>query len=165
MPLVLAAKMNEPPEKAYFESAVRPLLRDTDFVFGEADQIAKRLLLSSARCLLFPIRWEEPFGIVMIEAMACGTPVIAFRCGSVPEVIDDGESGRIVDSVAEAVAAVERLGDLDRRRVRATFETRFSARRMAEDYVDLYRGLAGVRTEAAHLRRVRGTELGLQVVA
>jgi glycosyltransferase involved in cell wall biosynthesis len=88
--------------------------------------------------LLFPIDWPEPFGLVMIEAMACGTPVIAFNRGSVPEVIDDGVSGFIVHDEATAIAAVDRLGELDRATVRATFDRRFTARRMAEDYLDLY---------------------------
>jgi glycosyltransferase involved in cell wall biosynthesis len=91
--------------------------------------------------LLFPIQWEEPFGLVMIEAMACGTPVLAFGEGSVPEVIDDGLSGIIVHSVPEAVAAYPELVALDRREVRRVFDERFTVRRMAEDYVSLYRGL------------------------
>jgi glycosyltransferase involved in cell wall biosynthesis len=90
---------------------------------------------------LFPIDWPEPFGLVMIESMACGTPVIAFNRGSVPEVIDDGLSGFIVHDEAMAIAAVDRLGELDRQTVRQTFDQRFTARRMAEDYLDLYEEL------------------------
>ena len=102
----------------------------------------------------------------MIEAMACATPVIAFRCGSVPEIVDHGLSGFIVDNEDQAVDAVSRLGELDRHRVRAAFDARFTADRMAADYVQLYRDLPGARTDAARLRRERGeeTELHLQVV-
>ena len=98
--------------------------------------------------LLFPIDWPEPFGLVMIEAMACGTPVIAFPCGSVPEVIDHGVTGFVVTSMQEAAAAVEQAAALDRAAVRATFERRFSARRMAEDYIEVYMrlGSGGNRT-------------------
>src|SRR5207244_1506743 len=94
--------------------------------------------LGQARALLFPIDWPEPFGLVLIEAMACGTPVIAFRRGSVPEVIEDGVTGFVVDDVDAAVTAVERIPTLNRRRCREVFEERFSARRMAEDYVAIY---------------------------
>ncbi len=138
IPLVLAAKMNEPPEKAYFESAVRPLLRDTDFVFGEADQIAKRLLLASARCLLFPIRWEEPFGIVMIEAMACGTPVVALRGGAVEEVVDHGVTGIICDDPAELPAAIAAADDLDPAACRRRVVERFSVDQLGAGYEAAY---------------------------
>ena len=110
--------------------------------------------MSGAHALLFPIDWPEPFGLVMIESMACGTPVIAFNRGSVPEVIDDGVSGFIVHDEATAVAAVDRLGELDRGEVRGQFERRFTARRMAEDYVDLYEELCLER--APRLRAVTG---------
>jgi glycosyltransferase involved in cell wall biosynthesis len=102
----------------------------------------KEKFLAGAAALLFPIDWPEPFGLVMIEAMACGTPVIAFRSGSVPEVIDQGVTGYIVEDEDDAVAAITRLADLDRRTVRARFEERFSARRMAQDYVRNYKALA-----------------------
>jgi glycosyltransferase involved in cell wall biosynthesis len=92
--------------------------------------------------LLFPIDWPEPFGLVMIEAMACGTPVVAFRRGSVPEVIDEGVTGFIVDNEEQAIAAIHRIGELDRRRVRAVFEQRFTARRMAEDYIGHYHSIS-----------------------
>jgi glycosyltransferase involved in cell wall biosynthesis len=94
--------------------------------------------------LLFPIDWPEPFGLVMIEAMACATPVIAYRRGSVAEIVDHGSTGFIVDDEAGAIAAVARLGELDRRRVRAGFEERFSSRRMAHEYVRHYRALTGL---------------------
>jgi glycosyltransferase involved in cell wall biosynthesis len=112
---------------------------------GEVDEAGKQELLAGAAALLFPIRWEEPFGLVMIEAMACGTPVIAYREASVPELIDDGVSGFVVDNVEEAVAAVSRLPEIDRRQVRAVFERRFTARRMAEDYVRHYQTLISGR--------------------
>jgi glycosyltransferase involved in cell wall biosynthesis len=101
----------------------------------------------------------------MIEAMACGTPVIAWNCGSVPEVIDDGVSGFIVDDEAAAAAAVSRLGMIDRAKVRAAFEQRFTVERMAADYLAVYRSLAGVRRDAARLRRAGGDERSLQAVA
>ena len=109
---------------------------------GEINDQQKPAFLSGAHALLFPIAWPEPFGLVMIEAMACGTPVIAFRAGSVPEVIDEGVTGPIVSGEAEAVAATKRLDQFDRAKVRATFERRWTARRMAEDYVDLYQAQA-----------------------
>src|SRR5262249_46073635 len=110
---------------------------------GEISEANKGDFLGNARALLFPIDWPEPFGLVMIEAMACGTPVIAFRHGSVPEVIDEGVTGFVVDDVAGAVRAVEKVGGLDRGRCRAVFERRFSAARMARDYQAVYQRLAG----------------------
>ena len=109
---------------------------------GEIGELEKARFLGEARALLFPIDWEEPFGLVMIEAMAYGTPVIAFGRGSVPEVIDDGVSGFIVHTVEEAVRALARLDSLDRTAVRAQFETRFTVERMARDYVDVYERIA-----------------------
>ena len=108
---------------------------------GEINEQNKNEFLGEARGLLFPIDWPEPFGLVMIEAMACGTPVLAFRCGSVSEIIDEGVSGMIVETIEEAIAAVPRLMTMDRRVVRKQFELRFSAARMASDYVHLYRRL------------------------
>ena len=109
---------------------------------GEVNDKVKESFLGGAAALLFPIDWPEPFGLVMIEAMACGTPVIAFRSGSVPEVVDEGITGFVVDGEAEAIQAVGRLDDLDRRQVRTHFEQRFAAKRMAEEYLRLYRMLA-----------------------
>ena len=109
---------------------------------GEIDDRGKQDFLSNAAALLFPIDWPEPFGLVMIEAMACGTPVIAYRRGSVSEVVEDGVTGFIVDDEQGALQAINRLPQLDRRRVRAEFERRFTARRMAEDYVRHYQMLA-----------------------
>jgi glycosyltransferase involved in cell wall biosynthesis len=107
-------------------------------ILGEVNDTGKAELLRGAAALLFPIDWPEPFGLVMIEAIACGTPVIAFCRGSVPEVIDEGTTGFIVDNEEEALAAIRRVPDLDRRTVRATFERRFTARRMANDYLRIY---------------------------
>ena len=103
-----------------------------------ANERTKESFLANAIALLFPIDWPEPFGLVIIEAIACGTPVIAFRRGSVPEIIEDGVTGFIVDNEAQALQAIERTGELDRKRVRAAFERRFTARRMAEDYLRHY---------------------------
>ena len=166
-PLKIAAKIDNV-DKAYWEAEIAPLINlhpNIHFV-GEINEAQKADFLGGASALLFPIDWPEPFGLVMIEAMACATPVIAFRCGSVPEIIDHGVSGFIVDTEDQAVEAVSRLGELDRRGVRAAFDARFTADRMAADYVSLYHGLPGARTDAARLRRERGdeAELHLQVV-
>ncbi|WP_407352533.1 glycosyltransferase family 4 protein [Luteimonas sp. R10] len=143
LPLKIAAKVDSV-DRAYFQDRIAPLLDDPSIEFiGEIGDHQKSEFLGNARALLFPIDWPEPFGLVMIEAIACGTPVIAWRCGAVPEIIDDGVTGRIVDSEAEAVAAVSEVAAFDRGRIRATFERRFSSRAMAEAYVALYRRLAG----------------------
>ena len=128
---------------------------------GEIGEREKNAFLGGAAALLFPIDWPEPFGLVMIEAMACGTPVVAFRCGSVPEVMRDGVSGYVVESIDEAVAATARAVELPRARVRAYFEERFSAPRMAEDHVAIYEALI----EGARVRRGRGrTAFGLAAI-
>jgi glycosyltransferase involved in cell wall biosynthesis len=143
MPLRIAAKVPRG-ERRYFKKRLEPQI-DGDQVrlIGEVDDEAKQKFLAGASALLFPIDWPEPFGLVMIEAMACGTPVIAYRAGSVPEVVDDGVTGFVVDGEAEAVQAVKRLGELDRRQVRAHFEQRFTAKRMAEEYFRHYEMLVG----------------------
>ena len=125
----------------YFDRRVRPLLGPDATYLGPVDDARKGDLLGGARALLFPIDWPEPFGLVMIEAMACGTPVVAWDRGSVPEIVEDGVTGFIVSSEAEAVAALGRVGRLDRARIRGRFEERFTAERMARDYVALYRRL------------------------
>ncbi len=136
--LKVAAKVDVA-DRAYYESEVAPLLTDANVEFiGEINDAQKPEFLSGAKALLFPIDWPEPFGLVMIEAMACGCPVIAFRRGSVPEVMDDGVTGFIVDDVDAAIAATRRLGELDRANVRRVFERRWTARRMAEDYLAVY---------------------------
>ena len=141
LPLKIAAKVDRV-DQAYFDEVIRPLLRDPLIEFvGEIGEQGKAAFLGGARTLLFPIDWPEPFGLVMIEAMACGTPVIAYHRGSVPEVLEDGWTGFMVDDVAGAVAAVEKLDRLDRNLIRARFEQRFTARRMAKDYVEAYSAL------------------------
>lgn len=148
MPIRIAAKV-DPANRAHFEQQIEPLLRQPHVEWlGEIGEAEKSHFLGGAHALLFPIQWPEPFGLVMIEAMACGTPTIAFREGSVPEVLEDGVTGFIVDGVDEAAAAVARIGTLSRRGVRAVFERRFSATHMAEAYLDVYArqiASAGVR--------------------
>jgi glycosyltransferase involved in cell wall biosynthesis len=150
LPLRIAAKVDNT-DRAYFEQQIEPLLADplVEFV-GEIGDADKSEFLGNARALLFPIDWPEPFGLVVIESMACGTPVIAFARGSVPEIVEDGVTGFIVDNIEEAVRAVRRLPELDRREVRRRFEQRFSAGRMASDYLEIYRQPA--RTSAPRLR-------------
>ncbi|MBV9655056.1 MAG: glycosyltransferase family 4 protein [Acetobacteraceae bacterium] len=145
IPLKMAAKVDRV-DQAYFDEVIRPLLKEPGVeLVGEINDDQKADFLSGAHALLLPIDWPEPFGLVMIEAMACGTPVIAYNRGSVPEVIDDGVSGYIVEDETGAVAAVERLHRLPRARVRARFDARFTAARMADDYVDLYARIGAAR--------------------
>jgi glycosyltransferase involved in cell wall biosynthesis len=145
LPLRIAAKVPRD-ERTYFKNKLEPEIDGHDVqLVGEVNDQTKQPFLADAAALLFPIDWPEPFGLVMIEAMACGTPVIAFRSGSVPEVIDDGVTGFIVADEAEAVQAVKRLKELDRRKVRARFEQRFTASRMAEDYVRHYKSIIGAK--------------------
>jgi glycosyltransferase involved in cell wall biosynthesis len=143
IPLKIAAKVDRA-DQSYFDQIIRPLLDDPLIEFiGEIGEHEKSQFLGESLGLLFPIDWPEPFGLVMIEAMACGTPVVAFNCGSVPEIIEPGLTGFIVDSVEEAIAAVPALKTLDRSAIRRRFEQRFSARRMAEVHISLYRRLLG----------------------
>ncbi len=143
MPLRVAAKIDRA-DTEFFNTVIRPELGPDIAFLGEIDDSAKEEFLGRAAALLFPIEWPEPFGLVMIEAMACGTPVIAFPNGAAPEVIEDGITGFLVAGENEAAAALRRLADFDRSRIRQRFEERFSARRMAMDYVGLYeRLLAG----------------------
>jgi glycosyltransferase involved in cell wall biosynthesis len=148
IPLKLAAKVDRV-DTEYHETIIRPLI-DGRLVehIGEIGDAEKADFLSGAQALLLPIDWPEPFGLVMIEAMACGTPVIAFNAGSVPEIVEDGVTGFVVNNVAEACKAVARLPELSRAVIRARFEQRFTAERMAEDYVGLYRRLAVRRRPA-----------------
>ena len=143
LPLRVAAKIY-PEEVPYFEEVIEPLFRASPWVefVGEVGGAAKDALLGHARALLFPIDWAEPFGLVMIESLACGTPVVAFRRGSVPEVMADPATGFVVGDVAGGVAAVGRVGTLSRRACRRAFEARFDAARMARDYLAVYRRLA-----------------------
>lgn len=139
MTLKIAAKIDKA-DQEYWNETIAPLVARHDNVefIGEINEPQKAQFLGNATALLFPIDWPEPFGLVMIEAMACGTPVIAFDCGSVPEVIDHGVSGFIVNSIEEATESVEQARLLDRRLVRARFQARFTAKRMASDYLALY---------------------------
>jgi glycosyltransferase involved in cell wall biosynthesis len=145
VPLRIAAKVDAA-DRDYWRSEIEPLVRGNPLVefIGEIGEREKAAFLGGAAALLFPIDWPEPFGLAMIEAMACGTPVIAFACGSVPEVIDDGVSGLIVETVEEAVAAVTVAMAMDRARVRTTFEERFSIERAALQYLEIYRALCGL---------------------
>jgi glycosyltransferase involved in cell wall biosynthesis len=165
MPLKIAAKVDKA-DHDYWDDEISPMIanhRNVEYV-GEINEHQKADFLGNASALLFPIDWPEPFGLVMIEAMACGTPVLAFRSGSVPEVIDNGVSGVIVDTFPEAVEAVERVVKLDRSRVRATFERRFTSERMANDYLGIYRSLVEGRAKTG-LRRASGEHVDLHVVA
>jgi len=141
VPLKIAAKVDRA-DNDYFENTIKPLLNQPNIDFiGEIGDQQKGDFLGNAVACLAPIDWPEPFGLNMIEAMACGTPTIAFRHGSVPEVIEDGVSGVVVESVEEAVLAVDRVRSMSRTACRDTFEKRFTARRMANDYVKLYERL------------------------
>ena len=146
MPLKIAAKVDRV-DREYFKRTIEPLLSlgDVDFI-GEIREDQKEEFLGNAAGLLFPIAWREPFGLVMIEAMACGTPVIAMENGSVPEVLENGVTGFIVHSEQEAIDAVSRIGSLDRGRIRAEFDRRFTAHRMAQNYLKLYARLALARS-------------------
>jgi glycosyltransferase involved in cell wall biosynthesis len=152
VPLKIAAKVDKV-DQDYFNEQIKPLLasRYVEFI-GEISDREKSQFLSGAIVLLVPIDWPEPFGLVMIEAMACGTPVIAFNRGSAPEIVEDGLTGYIVEDVNGAIGALDRLGHLSRERVRRRFEERFTARRMAQDYLGVYRGL--MSAAAPHLRLV-----------
>src|SRR5579871_4997279 len=142
MPLKIAAKVDRADQK-YFETVIKPLLCHPLIEFiGEIGHSEKNEFLGNAAALLFPIQWPEPFGLVMIEAMACGTPTIAYPCGSVPEIILDGVAGFLVHNVDEAVDAVKRIGEIDRRECRKHFDLNFTDDRMARDYLNIYRQLA-----------------------
>ena len=144
IPLKIAAKVDKVDE-AYFRNHILPLVDGQGVEFlGEINEREKTTFLGNAAALLFPIDWPEPFGLVMIEAMACGTPVLAFRCGSVPEIVEDGVTGKVVESEDEAVVALPELLSYDRRAVRKRFQERFTAARMARDYAGLYRKLVTV---------------------
>jgi glycosyltransferase involved in cell wall biosynthesis len=151
IPLKIAAKVDKVDED-YFRNDILPLIDDPGVEFiGEINEREKTKFLGEATALLFPVDWPEPFGLVMIEAMACGTPVLAFRCGSTPEVIEDGITGKVIDSEEEAIAALPEILSYDRRAVRQRFEERFTAARMAKDYVSVYRRLLKTRASDARL--------------
>ncbi len=138
VPLIMAAKMREPWEHQYFDKNVRPYLNDDIRYVGEVPHQEKLDLLANARALIFPIRWNEPFGMVMIEAMACGTPVLAFPEGAAPEVVKDGTSGFLCRDEAEMVDAIGRLDEIDRVGCRATVEDYFSTDRMVREHLELF---------------------------
>jgi glycosyltransferase involved in cell wall biosynthesis len=164
LPLRIAAKV-DPADRDYFEKEIEPLLEadHVDFI-GEIGPEEKNEFLGNARALLFPIDWSEPFGLVMIESMACGTPVIAYRSGSVPEVIDEGVTGFVVDDIEPAVAAVHRLDEIDRAACRRRFEERFSVERMARDYVRVYEQLIADGTHRSSVAVPMSTEGAFQGV-
>jgi glycosyltransferase involved in cell wall biosynthesis len=154
MPIRIAAKVDAV-DRDYFEAVVKPLLARPNVEFiGEIGEGEKDEFLGNALALLFPINWPEPFGLVMIEAMACGTPVVAYRHGSVPEVMDEGVTGFIVQGTVEAVRAVRDVPRLNRKRCREMFEDRFTAKRMARDYLGVYRRLMMLRTDPSALEYV-----------
>jgi glycosyltransferase involved in cell wall biosynthesis len=166
MPLKIAAKVDRV-DLEYFKTTVEPLLEGVDVEFiGEIREDQKEEFLGNAAGLLFPIAWREPFGLVMIESMACGTPVIAFENGSVPEVLEDALTGFIVHTEDQAVDAVRRIDTLDRARIRGEFERRFTAHRMAQNYLKLYAGLARARRlPTLATRTVRDDLLARSLVA
>jgi glycosyltransferase involved in cell wall biosynthesis len=160
IPLKIAAKVDKVDDN-YFRNDVLPLINGPGVEFiGEINERDKTKFLGEAAALLFPIDWPEPFGLVMIEAMACGTPVLAFRCGSVPEIIEDGVTGKVVESEDEAVAAVSETVFYDRRTVRRRFEERFTATRMARGYVSTYHRLLKMRTASGEEYRSWPRQLG-----
>jgi glycosyltransferase involved in cell wall biosynthesis len=138
MPLVMAGKMRSEVERDYFDSQVAPLCGDGVRYVGEVSLAEKLDLLANAVALLFPIRWNEPFGLVMIEALACGTPVLAFPEGAAPEVVDDGHTGFLCHHEADMAEALAKVGNLDRAECRAAVEGYFSTRRMVRDHIELF---------------------------
>jgi glycosyltransferase involved in cell wall biosynthesis len=155
LPLRIAAKLPRQ-QGRYFKEQLEPLIDGQQVKFtGELDERGKGEFLRNAAALLFPIDWPEPFGLVMIEAMACGTPVIAYPCGSVPEVIDHGVTGFVVENQTEAIKAVQEIGILDRSLIRETFEQRFTCERMVQSYLDHYEALvSGVAQRATSISAV-----------
>ncbi|HUC35959.1 MAG TPA: glycosyltransferase family 4 protein [Acidimicrobiales bacterium] len=141
--LLMAAKMREAWERTYFDERVAPILGPDAVYLGEVPHERKLELLANARGLLFPIRWNEPFGMVMLESMACGTPVVAFSEGAVPEVVSDGTTGYVCEDEADMVEAVGRIGAIRREDCRASVEGYFSTKRMVAEHVELYEELVG----------------------
>jgi glycosyltransferase involved in cell wall biosynthesis len=160
-PLRIAAKV-DPTDRVYFEREIAPRLDHPLIEYlGEINDAQKNQFLGNARALLFPIDWPEPFGLVMIEALACGTPVIAWRCGSVPEVMQDGVTGYIVDDMDGAIEAARRVHRIDRQRCRDAYERRFTADKMAARYVDVYQSLIDSRASVAGDAADSGIEVRL----
>ncbi len=163
MPLKIAAKVDAQ-DRDYWDAVVEPLVArhsNVEFI-GEIDESQKADFLGNAATLLFPIDWPEPFGLVMIEAMACGTPVLAFRYGSAPEVIEDGVSGILVDTLEEAVESLGRTLELDRQKVRQSFDRRFTAERMTRDYLEIYKNLPGAHKHATSAHSEERKRVGLE---
>jgi glycosyltransferase involved in cell wall biosynthesis len=154
MPLKIAAKVDRA-DQAYWDEKIRPMVKANANIeyLGEIAEHEKADFLGQASALLFPVDWPEPFGLVMIEAMACGTPVVAFKCGSVPEVVEEGVSGFVVETVDQAAAAVARVGSLDRANVRAAFEHRFTIDRTARDYLQLYQQVISSHARSTRFRK------------
>lgn len=152
MPLKVAAKVDRA-DKEYYESYIKPLLAKSELIefIGEISDSEKNEFLGNATAFLFPINWSEPFGIVLIEALACAVPVVAYPRGSVREIIEDGTSGFLVNDVDEAAAALKNISSIDRRKCRQAFELRFSAKRMAQDYVGIYQRIAKPESETIAL--------------
>ncbi|WP_235010278.1 glycosyltransferase family 4 protein [Mycobacterium sp. 3519A] len=155
LPLVLAGKCSEPAEQVYFDEQVRPLLTEDDHDFGQADAVSKRKLLAEARCLLFPIQWEEPFGMVMIEAMACGTPVVALRGGAVQEVLVDGVTGIVCDRPDELPAAIAKAQTLDPAACRRHVAANFGVGRFGSGYEQIYRSVVEAATVGHRTMAIR----------
>lgn len=146
--LVLAGKMRTQAERDYFESEVKPGLGKEACYLGEVTHSRKLEILAGARCLLFPFRWAEPFGLVMIESLACGTPVLAFPEGAAPEIVQHGRNGFLCDDEEEMVAAVAQVGDIDRQACRRDVEARFSNQRMVSEHIELFQQLVAAGAPA-----------------
>ncbi|HEX6659671.1 MAG TPA: glycosyltransferase family 4 protein [Ilumatobacter sp.] len=149
LPLRIAAKMREPAERAFFDAVIAPRLGGEIEYVGEVGLADKITLLQDARALVNPIDWPEPFGLVMIEALACGTPVLTLAAGAAPEIVVDGETGFVARRLDDLIVGAQMIGQLDRDACRRSAETRFSAARMARDHVEVYRRVVGRRLEAA----------------
>ncbi len=147
--LLLVTKMVEPAEKQYFETEVKPRLTSNVEIMGEVDPATKAELFAKAYCTLVPIQWPEPFGLVLIESLATGTPVIAMRNGAVPEIVEDGLNGFIVDTIDEMVASVGKVADISPRYCRASVEKRFGTERMLENYEEVYQKILERQGEKA----------------
>jgi glycosyltransferase involved in cell wall biosynthesis len=160
LPLKIAAKIDRA-DQTYWDEEIRPMIQahsNVEFV-GEINEHDKARFLGEAAALLFPVDWPEPFGLVMVEAMACGTPTVAFECGSVSEVLEDGASGFIVNTLEQAVLAVQQIPSLDRAKVRSEFERRFTAERMASRYLEIYDKLLNVPASPAEPGTVNGKRM------
>jgi glycosyltransferase involved in cell wall biosynthesis len=150
VPIVLAGKQHSAAEREFFEAEIRPQLGDDVTFVGELGPVEKMALLGDAIALINPISWDEPFGMVMVEALACGTPVLAFARGAAPEIVESGVTGFLADDEEHLVQAVARLGEIDRNACRSAVEGHFSARRMVDDYVELYDNVLTGKTPGSY---------------